>query len=71
MYIDVDQTMHCCHSLERYRTVLFCGAVCLLIQCRFNVLLRGPDHVVQRVMAGKLLKSNLRCHWVFFYYYPK
>ena len=50
--------MLCDHSLEGYRTVLSCGAVCFVIQCGCNVLVSGSNYAVLPFF-GKLVNSTL------------
>ena len=49
--------MLCDHSLESYRTVLSCGAVCFVIQCCSNLLVCGSNHA-EWPFFGKLPNSS-------------
>ena len=38
--------MQCDYFLESYRRILLCSAVCFVIQCGFNFLLCGSNHLI-------------------------
>ena len=49
--------MQCDHSLESYWAVVWCGAVCFVVQCGSNFLICGSNHAMWPFF-GKLLNSS-------------